>query len=76
MSTSFQPINNAPGLVQISATEELIRRRLEAERARLEKEYGLEHRERHQFHKPVERPWLASQRGETTLLFGGLTWKH
>ncbi|MFQ5777185.1 MAG: activator of (R)-2-hydroxyglutaryl-CoA dehydratase [Terriglobia bacterium] len=75
MSTSFQPASN-PGLVQISATEELIRRRLEAERARLEKKHGLGQRQVKQFHKPVEQPWLASQRGTTTLLFGGLTWKH
>ena len=75
MSTSFQPVSN-PGLVQINATEELIRRRLEAERARLEKKHGLEHRQLKHFHKPIEQPWLASQRGNTTLLFGGLTWKH
>ncbi|MBN8732732.1 MAG: activator of (R)-2-hydroxyglutaryl-CoA dehydratase [Acidobacteria bacterium] len=30
----------------------------------------------HQFKKPAERPFTAQQRGHTTLLFGGLTWKH
>ncbi|MGH2668495.1 MAG: hypothetical protein ACRDH5_05130, partial [bacterium] len=74
MSTSFQPVNTS--LVQISSTEELIRRRLEAERVRLEKEYGLQHKQLHHFHKPIERPFTKAERGQTTLLFGGLTWKH
>ncbi|MBK7929543.1 MAG: activator of (R)-2-hydroxyglutaryl-CoA dehydratase [Bryobacterales bacterium] len=30
----------------------------------------------HQFKKPAEHPFTAQQRGHTTLLFGGLTWKH
>ena len=30
----------------------------------------------HHFHKPIERPFTADQRSKTTLLFGGLTWKH
>lgn len=76
MSTSFQSANHASGLVHISTTEELIRRRLEAERARLEKEYGLQKRQVHHFHKPIERPWTKLERDHTTLLFGGLTWKH
>jgi predicted nucleotide-binding protein (sugar kinase/HSP70/actin superfamily) len=46
------------------------------ERARLEKEAGVVHKEVHQFHKPIERPFTADQRSHTTLLFGGLTWKH
>ncbi|MCH7781730.1 activator of (R)-2-hydroxyglutaryl-CoA dehydratase [candidate division KSB1 bacterium] len=29
-----------------------------------------------QFFKPEERPFLKSERAHTTLLFGGLTWKH
>ena len=77
MSTSFQPAKPANGaLVQISSTEELIRRRLEAERVRLEQKYGLQHKEAHHFHKPVERVFTKAERGTTTLLFGGLTWKH
>ncbi|MEE9235543.1 MAG: hypothetical protein V3U28_08915 [Candidatus Acidoferrales bacterium] len=74
MSTSFQPANS--NIVQISTTEEIIRRRLEAERARLEKQHGLQHREVQHFHRPVERPFTKAERGKTTLLFGGLTWKH
>jgi predicted nucleotide-binding protein (sugar kinase/HSP70/actin superfamily) len=74
---STQPIEPkpaaAPGLVQI---EQIIQQRLAEERARLEKEAGLVKRELHHFKRPVERPFTADQRGKTTLLFGGLTWKH
>jgi predicted nucleotide-binding protein (sugar kinase/HSP70/actin superfamily) len=69
------------GLVQIgaspeSAIEQIIQQRLAEERARLEREAGFAKRETHQFKKPVENPFTAKQRGHTTLLFGGLTWKH
>ncbi len=64
------------GLVQIKSPEEIIRERVAAERARLEREAGLQQRHAHHFHKPIERPFTADQRGRTTLLFGGLTWKH
>jgi predicted nucleotide-binding protein (sugar kinase/HSP70/actin superfamily) len=78
MSTT--PINRIPsngaGLVQIGTKEDLIRQRLEDERRRLEAQAGLERREAQQFHKPVERPFTKSQREHTTVLFGGLTWKH
>jgi predicted nucleotide-binding protein (sugar kinase/HSP70/actin superfamily) len=71
-----KPVPDA-GLVQIhSSVEETIQRRLEEERVRLEREEGLENREVHHFKKPVERPFTAKQRAGTTLLFGGLTWKH
>jgi len=64
------------GLVQISPVDEVIRKRVEEERARLEKEAGVVHRQIHHFHKPIERGFTAEQRPRTTLLFGGLTWKH
>ena len=54
----------------------MIQQRLAEERERLEKEAGLVKREAHHFKKPVEKPFTAEQRGSTTLLFGGLTWKH
>ena len=77
---STVPFNETPhgigGLVQISSKEELIRQKLEDERRRLEKEAGLERRAVQQFHKPVERAFTKSQRDHTTILFGGLTWKH
>src|SRR5690349_12707484 len=88
MSTSTHPATSG-GLVQIApndtpngrsldttSLEELIRERVEQERARLEQQAGLVHKEVHHYHKPIERPFTAEQRGKTTLLFGGLTWKH
>jgi predicted nucleotide-binding protein (sugar kinase/HSP70/actin superfamily) len=78
MSTQpFEPKPSAPvGLVQIDSVEEIIRKRLAEERARLEAEAGVTARETHHFKKPVERVFTKDQRGHTTLLFGGLTWKH
>ena len=77
---STVPFNEAPhgngGLIQISSKEDLIRQKLEDERRRLEKEAGLEKRAVQQFHKPIERAFTKSQRDQTTILFGGLTWKH
>ena len=64
-------------LVRIdSSVEEAIQRRLEEERFRLEREAGLEQRHVRHFKRPAERPFTRSERGTTTLLFGGLTWKH
>jgi predicted nucleotide-binding protein (sugar kinase/HSP70/actin superfamily) len=64
--------------VQIGSTtvEETIRQRLAEERARLEREAGLVRHDHNQFKRPTERPFTKSERGHTTLLFGGLTWKH
>jgi len=78
---STQPMEPKPGqmagLVQIeSSIEEIIRQRLAEERARLEREAGLAEHEVHHFKRPLERPFTKDQRGHTTLLFGGLTWKH
>jgi predicted nucleotide-binding protein (sugar kinase/HSP70/actin superfamily) len=70
---SMPPAN----LVQIgSAAEDQIQQRIAEERARLEREAGLAAREVHHFKRPTERPFTREQRGSTTLLFGGLTWKH
>jgi predicted nucleotide-binding protein (sugar kinase/HSP70/actin superfamily) len=74
MSTSTHPVSD--GLVQITPVEDLIRQRVAEERARLEREAGVVHKQVHHFHKPIERPFTAAQRHKTTLLFGGLTWKH
>jgi predicted nucleotide-binding protein (sugar kinase/HSP70/actin superfamily) len=75
MSTSTH-IPSSNGLVQIQSLEEMIRQRVAEERTRLEKEAGVAHKQIHHFHKPIERPFTADQRHKTTLLFGGLTWKH
>ena len=78
---STQPFEPKPapsaGLVQINGgIEDVIQKRLAEERARLEREAGLVKRETHQFKRPVEHPFTKEQRARTTLLFGGLTWKH
>ncbi|MBI4455101.1 MAG: activator of (R)-2-hydroxyglutaryl-CoA dehydratase [Acidobacteria bacterium] len=65
------PNSNPPHLI-----EEEIRRRLEAERARLEQEEGVHRRIASHFRRPAERPFTAPERGKVTILFGGLTWKH
>jgi predicted nucleotide-binding protein (sugar kinase/HSP70/actin superfamily) len=75
MSTSTQ-VPSSNGLVQIQSLEEMIRLRVAQERERLEKEAGIVHKQVHHFHKPIERTFTADQRHKTTLLFGGLTWKH
>jgi predicted nucleotide-binding protein (sugar kinase/HSP70/actin superfamily) len=46
-----------------------------AERLRLEHEFGLTPRNGH-WKRPHERPFTKAQRETTTVLFGGLTWKH
>ncbi len=75
---STQPLEpRAPaGLVQIGSVEDFIQKRLAEERARLERERGVARRESSHFKRPEELPFLKQQRGHTTLLFGGLTWKH
>src|SRR2546426_8257745 len=77
---STVPFNEMPrasgGLVQIGSKEDLIRQRLEEERRHLEKEAGIERKQFQRFHRPVEHPFTKSQRDRTTILFGGLTWKH
>ncbi|MBI3264307.1 MAG: hypothetical protein HYZ58_14315 [Acidobacteria bacterium] len=56
--------------------EEEIQCRLEAERARLERQAGLTKSAVAHFHRPVERPFTAAERDRVTILIGGLTWKH
>ena len=66
-------------LVQIGGTttiEDTIQQRLAEERARLEREAGVVKREVHHFKRPTENYFTKGQRAQTTLLFGGLTWKH
>src|SRR5271157_2451663 len=56
--------------------DELIQQRVAQERQRLESQAGIGKRDTHQFKRPVELDFKRSQREHTTLLFGGLTWKH
>jgi predicted nucleotide-binding protein (sugar kinase/HSP70/actin superfamily) len=76
MSTQAVKPEPSVNLVQIGSVEEKIEKRLAEERARLEQEAGVQKKVRSHFEKPVERPFTKDQRGHTTLLFGGLTWKH
>ncbi len=78
MSTaSVHPVPKGNGgLIHIESKEELIRQRLGEERRRLEKEAGIERKQINHFHRPTEQPFTKSQRDKTTILFGGLTWKH
>ncbi len=79
MSTQpFEPKGRpTAGLVQIEdPIEKLIQQRLAEERARLEREAGVAKKEVHHFKRPTEKMFTREQRGHTTLLFGGLTWKH
>ena len=63
----------ATNLVQIDSDSD-IKKRLEAERARLRKIAGLD--QPTHFHRPVERAFKAEERSRVTILFGGFTWKH
>ena len=56
--------------------EEEIRRRVEAERARLEALLREAPTPRSHFRRPAERPFTAAERDHVTILIGGLTWKH
>ncbi len=57
------------------AIEDEIRRRVEAERARLQARLTAQQPRQH-FQRPVERPFTAAERDRVTILFGGLTAKH
>jgi len=52
-----------------------IRRRVDAERARLQAALGSQPAHEH-FYRPPERPFTAAERDRATILFGGLTSKH
>lgn len=64
------------GLETKTASEYEIQKMIAQERARLEEEAGTANRPVEHFHRPVERPFTREPRDSTTLLFGGLTWKH
>jgi predicted nucleotide-binding protein (sugar kinase/HSP70/actin superfamily) len=56
--------------------EEDIRQRVEAERARLAGDAGIQPSRVTHFRTPVERTFTAAERDRVTILFGGLTSKH
>lgn len=70
---------SAPVSISLKKTESKeaeIQRLLLEERMRLEKEYGVESKPIDHFKKPLETTFTKDQRANTTILFGGLTWKH
>jgi predicted nucleotide-binding protein (sugar kinase/HSP70/actin superfamily) len=74
-SKDLFPILPNPNLNSALFADE-IRRRLDAERSRLEQQLRIEHTARQHFRRPVERAFTAAERLKVTILFGGLTWKH
>lgn len=56
--------------------EQMIQQMLLEEKKRLEAEYGVEDKKINHFKKPFEKMFTKDQRANTTILFGGLTWKH
>ena len=76
---STQPVDPNPkgNFVQIgSSVEDMIQQKLAEERARLQREAGVRKKDVKHFKKPTERAFTKNERATTTLLFGGLTWKH
>ncbi len=63
-------------LKKSESKEAEIQRLLLEERVRLEKEYGVEAKRIDHFKRPLENTFTKDQRANTTILFGGLTWKH
>jgi predicted nucleotide-binding protein (sugar kinase/HSP70/actin superfamily) len=53
-----------------------IQKLLLQERMKLEAEYGVKASKIDHFKRPLERTFTKDQRTDTTILFGGLTWKH
>src|SRR5688572_18450140 len=68
--------NSHTAFVPVTQLEEMIQQRLREERTRLEQEAGIEEASHAHFRRPEERPFTKAQRPHTTVLFGGLTWKH
>jgi hypothetical protein len=70
---------SAPVGINLKKTETKeaeIQRLVLEERMRLEKEYGVEAKKIDHFKRPLETTFTKDQRANTTILFGGLTWKH
>ena len=73
------PTVSAPvgiSLKKSESKEAEIQRLLLEERMRLEKEYGVAAKQIDHFKRPLETTFTKDQRASTTILFGGLTWKH
>jgi predicted nucleotide-binding protein (sugar kinase/HSP70/actin superfamily) len=76
VNDQFQPAT--PHVLQVrtrEAIEQEIKRRVDAERNRLQNA-SASHGEIRHFRRPVELPFTTADRDKVTILFGGLTWKH
>src|SRR5262245_50497974 len=78
-STSTVSPSSPPRPVEVSTaadTEAAIADRLVQARAELLRDEGLHFRAINHFARPKERPFIKAERPHTTLIFGGLTFKH
>jgi predicted nucleotide-binding protein (sugar kinase/HSP70/actin superfamily) len=78
MNTSSEPSSTGVTTIPLrtrEAIEHELKRRVEAERARLEASVAALQPRTH-FRRPMERPFTAAERDRVTILFGGLTSKH
>ena len=76
MISDRTPQGSSAVRIPIAPSEDAIRGRVAAARARLEAEAGIESTPQQAFKRPVERGFTRADRDHTTLVFGGLTWKH
>ena len=76
VETTQSPTIEATEAPPKPSVEEIIRKRLEDERTRLMREMEVLLPTVERFEKPVERDFTRAEREHTTILFGGLTWKH
>jgi len=72
MSSAIKSADSTPPPL----VEEVIARRVAAERLRLVRAAGLPEKPIEHFHRPMERLFTAEERDRVTILFGGFTWKH
>jgi predicted nucleotide-binding protein (sugar kinase/HSP70/actin superfamily) len=56
--------------------EAMVQEKLREERERVARQMGIDLSPKKAFHRPIERDFTKDQREHTTILFGGLTWKH
>jgi predicted nucleotide-binding protein (sugar kinase/HSP70/actin superfamily) len=70
------PETTTPPVDPKARREEIIQKRLQEERERLASQMGIDLAPRTHFAKPVEHGFTKDQRPHTTVLYGGLTWKH
>ncbi|CAN5503114.1 hypothetical protein BH10BAC5_BH10BAC5_27220 [soil metagenome] len=69
------PVMN-PEVKENIAKEQEIQKMLLEERKKLEKEFGVSSSKKEHFKRPFEKAFNKKDRDNTTILFGGLTWKH